>query len=156
MESLIEIRIAADPAVVFDLATAVEDWPRILPHYRWVRRLIEAGPRRIVEMAAWRDLYPVRWLALVEPLPDRRLLRFTHLRGPTSGMEVEWRITPADGGTHVAIWHRYQSTLPVVGPLFAEYVAGRIFVSNIAGKTLRCMKREAERRAHGANPAIEG
>ncbi len=146
MESLIDIRIAAEPEAVFELAAAVEEWPRILPHYRWVRRLAEAGPRRVVEMAAWRDFYPVRWTALVEPIPEQRLLRFTHLRGPTRGMEVEWRITPDAGGAHVAIWHRFESGIPLVGPLFAEYIAGRVFVNNIAGKTLRCMKREAERR----------
>ncbi len=51
MESIIDIRIAAPPDVVFALAAAVEDWPRILPHYRWVKRLADTGPRRVVEMA---------------------------------------------------------------------------------------------------------
>ena len=150
MESTTEIYITADPDVVFQLAAAVEEWPRILPHYRWIRRLADAGPRRIVEMAAWRDIYPVRWLAVVEPVPEERKLRFTHVGGPTRGMEVEWRLTPTEGGTHVAIWHRYQSSIPVVGRLFAEYVVGRLFIDNIAGKTLRAMKRAAERKAVGS------
>ena len=146
MESTTEIVIAADPDTVFKLAAAVEDWPRILPHYRWVRRLVDAGPRRIVEMAAWRDIYPVRWTAVVEPLADERKLRFTHVGGPVRGMEVEWRITPIPGGTHVAIWH-HLTPKSLLRRLFVEHVAHRLFIQNIAGKTLRCMKREAEGRA---------
>lgn len=144
MESVTRIDIAADPDTVFRLAADVEGWPRILPHYRWVRRLADAGPRRIVEMAAWRDIYPVRWTAVVEPIPARRLLRFIHIGGPVRGMEVEWRISAADGGTHVAIWHRLEPSMPVLGRLFAEYIVGRLFIDNIAGKTLRCLKRVAE------------
>jgi ribosome-associated toxin RatA of RatAB toxin-antitoxin module len=147
METTNEIVIGADPDTVFDLAAAVEDWPRILPHYRWVRRLTDEGTRRTVEMAAWRDVYPVRWTAVVEPAPGRRLLRFTHIGGPVRGMEVEWRLTPVAGGTHVVIRHRLDPRMGLLGRLFAEYIAGRLFIRNIAGKTLRCMKREAERRA---------
>lgn len=152
METTTAIDIAADPDIVFGLAADVESWPRILPHYRWVRRIADGGPRYAVEMAAWRDMYPVRWTAVVEPLPAERVLRFTHVGGPTRGMEVEWRVSPTAGGTHVAIWHRYESKIPVVGRLFAEYIAGRIFIQNIAGKTLRCMKREAEKRAEVVSP----
>jgi ribosome-associated toxin RatA of RatAB toxin-antitoxin module len=152
MESTIGITMAADPDAVFRLAAAVEDWPRILPHYRRVRLLADVPPRRIVEMAAWRDFYPVRWTAVVEPRPDERVLRFIHVDGPTRGMEVEWRLTPAAGGTRVQIWHRYQSRVPLIGPLFAEYIANRIFIRNIAGKTLRAMKRVAERQPAAGSP----
>lgn len=145
MQSEIAITIQADPDAVFTLAADVERWPEILPHYRWVRRRRQIGARRILEMAARRDFYPVRWTAVVEPLPDQRLLRFRHIKGPTKGMEVEWRITPVEGGTHVVIWHSFVSTLPLIGPFFAEYIAGRLFINNIAGKTLRRMKEFAER-----------
>ena len=37
MEVTTRIRMRADPDVVFALAAAVEDWPRLLPHYRRVR-----------------------------------------------------------------------------------------------------------------------
>ena len=151
MESIIGIEMTADPDTVFALAAAVEDWPRILPHYRWVRRLEGDDRLRTVEMAARREFgplaYPVRWTAVVEPLPAARRLRFTHIAGPTRGMEVEWRLTPRDGGTHVAIWHRFRSRIPLVGELYAEYIASRIFIHHIAGRTLRCMKGEAERQA---------
>ena len=130
---------------MFTLVAAVEEWPRILPHYRWVRRVAVDGPRRTLDMAARRDFFPVRWRAVVEPLPAQRLVRFTHVGGPARGMAVEWRLTPAPGGTRVAIHHRFRSPIPVVGRLFAEYVVGRLFVQNIAAKTLRAMKRAAER-----------
>jgi aromatase len=162
MESTIGIVIAADPDTVFNLAAAVEDWPRVLPHYRRVRRLADAGPRRIVEMAAWRDIYPVRWTAVVEPRPGERRLRFTHVGGPTRGMEVEWRITPEDGRTRVVIWHRFESRIPLVGDFYARQIVGRLFIENIAGKTLRGMKRAAEASARAAHahragtPSIPG
>ena len=156
MESTTEIMIAAHPDAVFNLAATVEDWPRILPHYRWVRRLTGAGPRRIVEMAAWRDFYPVRWKAVVEPVPAERKLRFTHVGGPVRGMEVEWRITPVEGGSHVAIHHRLDPRLPVIGRLFAEYIANRLFIQNIAAKTLLCMKQTAESGAAGVSKAPGG
>src|SRR5439155_22959061 len=39
METTTRIRVQADPDVVFALAAAVEDWPRLLPHYRGVQVL---------------------------------------------------------------------------------------------------------------------
>lgn len=156
MESTTEIFIKADPDRVFALAAAVERWPRILPHYRWVRRLSGDDRRRTVEMAAWRDIYPVKWRSTVEAAPEQRRLRFVHTGGPARGMEVEWRVTPERGGTHVVIWHRLQSPIPLVGELFADYIVGRLFVNNIAGKTLRRMKLVAERQTAAGADAPTG
>jgi hypothetical protein len=91
---------------------------------------------------------------LVEPHPETRRLRFYHVAGPTRGMEVEWRITPRHGGAHVEIWHRFHSRLPLVGGFYATYIAGKLFIDNIAGKTLQCMKREAEARAPAGQGSI--
>lgn len=152
MESRIGIAIAAPPERVYTLAAAVEDWPHILPHYRWVRRVGGTASRPILEMAARRDFaplpfaYPVHWTAAVQAFPDTRRIRFRHLRGPTRGMQVEWRVEPAAGGTRVTIWHRYRPRLPLLGAVYAEWIAGRIFIAHIAGRTLACMKQEAERR----------
>jgi hypothetical protein len=55
-------------------------------------------------------------------------------------MWVEWRLENQEGGVHVAIWHELAYAVPLLGPLFAKYVVGRLFVENIAGKTLRCLK----------------
>ena len=46
MDTCISRLVHAEPEIVFQLAAAVEDWPRILPHYRWVRVLASHGGRR--------------------------------------------------------------------------------------------------------------
>jgi uncharacterized membrane protein len=144
VETTSEITIRAPADAVFALAAATERWPRLLPHYRWVRRLRGDDRRKLVEMAAWRDIYPVRWVALQQNFPQQRRITFTHVRGISRGMEVEWRCTETPQGTHVRIWHRFDSDLPLVGEFFATYIVGRLFVSNIAGKTLRRLKVIAE------------
>ncbi|MEA2594516.1 MAG: hypothetical protein QOF01_985, partial [Thermomicrobiales bacterium] len=63
-ENRIEIRAGLDRIV--ELATDVERWPVILPHYRWVTLLEGGGDRKVVEMAARRDRIPVRWRAIQE------------------------------------------------------------------------------------------
>ena len=74
MDSRLTVHIHAPPERLFALIADVEGWPRLLPHYRWVRRLAADGSRWTLEMAAWRSLpglrgrgYPVRWTAVVEP-----------------------------------------------------------------------------------------
>ena len=49
------ITIQGDIDRIFALASAVEDWPRWLPHYRWVKVLSGDRTDRIVAMAAHRD-----------------------------------------------------------------------------------------------------
>jgi hypothetical protein len=55
-------------------------------------------------------------------------------------MWVEWRLEPRGDSVHVTIEHRLTYPVPVLGPLFAKYIVGRLFVENIAGKTLQCIK----------------
>ena len=154
MESTIGIHIDAPPDAVFGLAADVLGWPRILPHYRWVRCLSPEGRPLVVEMAAWRDVVPLRWRARVQTLTAERLLRFHHIAGPTRGMDVEWRIVTAPrGGTDVTIWHRWTSRIPLIGEFYARYIVGHLFIDNVAGKTLRRMKAVAEGRARGAGHA---
>src|SRR6266700_1966485 len=57
------ITIRGDMDHIFAVASAVEDWPRLLPHYRWVNVLSGGTTDRLVEMAALRDGFPVRWSA---------------------------------------------------------------------------------------------
>ena len=147
MESTLRIRIAAAPDAVFALVSAVEAWPDVLPHYRWVRRLSGSDERRTLDMAARRSFIPVRWQSVVEPLPEDRVLRFHHIGGPTRGMDVEWRLTPDGDGTRVELWHRFHARVPLIAPLY-EWVARHVFIEHVAGKTLRHMKREAEARGH--------
>lgn len=144
METVNEVSIAAPADVVFRLAADTERWPAILPHYRRVRRLRGTDDHKLVEMAAWRDIYPVRWTAVQRNFPEQKRITFRHVRGISRGMEVEWSLTEGPDGTHVRIWHQFTSNLPLVGGPFARYIVGRLFVSNIAGKTLRRIKRLAE------------
>ena len=95
-------------------------------------------------MAASRDGIPVRWTSLLLPLPREQRIYFRHIRGVTKGMNVEWRLTKRDGGTHVVIEHDLRLGWPPVLRTIGEYVVTRFFIHNIAGKTLRRMKQLAE------------
>lgn len=145
----------ADPEVIFGLAAAVERWPAILPHYRWVRVLRQDGPnRRVVEMAARRDLIPVRWVAEQELRPAERQIAFRHVGGVTRGMDVLWTIEPRpDGSVRVQIWHEFRPGWSLVPDWLVHRVIGQFFVDNIAGKTLRRVKELAEAQAHSVTSA---
>ncbi len=144
-----EILIRADAAEVYGLAAPVERWPKILPHYRWVRVLEDDGEgRRLVEMAALRDFIPVRWRAEQRLFPEEPRIAFRHVGGVTKGMEVEWAFAPqGDGAVRVSILHDLERGLagwPLIGDLAAERIVGPFFVSDIAGKTLGRIKELAE------------
>jgi len=128
---------------VFELAAEVTRWPEILPHYRWVKLISQDGRRRVVEMAAHRDGIPVKWVSIQEPIPTEKRILFRHIGGPTRGMDVEWTMRDNDGLVHVTINHEFKPVWPVIGPL-AEYIIGRFFVHNIAGKTLARIKQIVE------------
>lgn len=147
-----EILIRAEAEKIYTLAAAVERWPQILPHYRWVRVLKDHGDRRLVEMAARRDRIPVRWRAEQRLFPDVPRITFRHVGGITKGMEVEWAFTPLDGGVvRVSILHDLPRLAgwPLVGEVAADRIVGPLFVSNIAGKTLRRIKELTETRTTG-------
>jgi ribosome-associated toxin RatA of RatAB toxin-antitoxin module len=148
-----EVAMHAPYERIFALASQVEDWGRILPHYRYVRVLKRAGNRKWVRMSAWRNIVPVTWSAIetVEPgtadVPGRIL--FHHTRGLVRGMDVEWSFQPqADGSYLVKISHQLDKpAFPtrVLGPRLIEVVVGRGFIGYIAGKTLRRIKYLTER-----------
>jgi ribosome-associated toxin RatA of RatAB toxin-antitoxin module len=142
-----EIFVQADLAEIYQLAAAVERWPEILPHYRWVHVLRDDGDRRLVEMAARRDWIPVRWRAEQRLFPEEWRITFRHVGGFTKGMEVEWLFEPTEQGcVRVAILHDLPRLLglPLVGDLAANRIVGPLFVKDIAGKTLRRIKQLAE------------
>ncbi len=134
-----------DLARIVHLAADIERWPELLPHYRWVRVLREEGNRRLVEMAAHRDGIPVRWWAEQERFPEVPRITFRHVRGITTGMEVEWQFMPGPDGVRVEIHHELRLGWPLIGGLVADRIIGPLFVANIAGKTLRRIKQLAER-----------
>ena len=142
------IELVGDPDricdLIYSMAAKIEEWPRILPHYRYLRIVERAGNSTVADFGATRDGIPVRWRAVQELFPEERRITFRHIRGVTRGMWVEWRIEPTEGGALVTIDHELTYSLPVLGPIFARYVVGDLFVHNIASKTLRRMKSLAE------------
>jgi uncharacterized membrane protein len=133
--------------VVYALAAAVERWPELLPHYRWVTILQEHASHRLVEMAASRDGVPLQWRAEQRCDPVTHCITFRHVRGVTTGMDVEWRFLPQPDGVQVSISHDLRLRWPLIGGLVADLIVGPLFVENIANKTLRRIKVIAEAQA---------
>ncbi|HEU4587902.1 MAG TPA: SRPBCC family protein [Gemmatimonadales bacterium] len=138
---------------VFRAAADVERWPTILPHYRWVKMLERRGNGGVVEMAAWRPFglfkYPTWWVSEMWIDPATPTVRYRHIRGVTAGMDVEWRLAAARGGTDVTIVHEWNGPpWPVVRHPAAEWVIGPVFVHGIASRTLAGIQRMVERQ-HG-------
>lgn len=146
------IVIHGDPRKIFQVAAQVEKWPQLLPHYRWVKVRQRKKRRTIVEMAAHRTGFPVRWTSVQDVFPYDRIT-YKHIKGITTGMDVIWTFTPIEGGVEIVITHEFVSTLPVIGRFFSKYIVGELFVKPIAGRTLRYMKQTVESgQAAGGRP----
>lgn len=143
MHTATSILMYAGPQRIYSLAAAVERWPELLPHYRRVRILRDDGERRLVEMAAHRDGIPVRWWAEQMLFPEEPRITFRHVRGVTAGMDVEWSFNIVEAGTLVRIEHDFKPGWPL-GSVIADLIIGPLFIENIAGKTLRRIKRLVE------------
>ena len=124
---------------IFETAANLELWPKILPHYRYIRYLERSPTRNVVVMAAVRSGIPISWTS--EQTIDREKLevRFHHLKAFTKGMHVvlTFRETPA--GVLVEIRHDMHFRIPFLAPI-VDPIIGDFFIHNIANKTLRCMK----------------
>jgi len=143
-------------ATIFQLAIDVERWPSLLPHYRYVRfreRTSDGGG--IVEMSANRPFgplnWPTRWTSqmFVQRKAikggDEPRVRFHHIEGITTGMDVEWSFIPEKGGTRVRIVHAWNGPpWPMVGGVAAANVIGPVFVHGIASRTLEGLAQIAE------------
>ena len=157
MDTHISRRVHADPATIFELASRVEDWPRILPHYRWVRVLHDDGQgRRVVEMAARRDVLgrvgiPLHWTAIEISRPAEQRIEFEHVRGITRGMHVAWTLVraPDDAAVDVQIRHVFAPRWVVPDSLVRQIV-GEYFVNGVARRTLGIIARLAESRTKDA------
>lgn len=159
MTTVDERIIAAPPITCFRVASDVEQWPRILPHYRWVRfHSREAHGTGRVEMAAWRDFagplrYPTWWVSDMRVAEDEPAIYFVHVDGITRRMDVKWAFEQVPQGTHVRITHAWSGPeWPLIGGIAWRHVIGPHFVSFIAGRTLAGVAREAERIARTADP----
>lgn len=153
MRTLDERIVHAPPSAIFTLAADVESWPRHLSHYRYVRFRDRLGGGGIVEMSANRPFGPLRWptwwvsLMEIQQGPDRAApsLRFRHIDGITTGMEVEWSFQRVTEGTHVTVLHLWNGpSWPFIGAIAARAVIGPVFVHGIAARTLAGLARAAE------------
>jgi ribosome-associated toxin RatA of RatAB toxin-antitoxin module len=134
---------------VFHAASAVERWPEWLRHYRWVRVLARDTGSALVEMAAWRPLgpvkYPTWWVSQMTVDPRRAAIRYRHVRGITTGMDVEWRMAPSGNGTEVSIVHEWSGPRwPLMGTIAANWVIGPVFIHGIASRTLAGIRHAVE------------
>lgn len=149
MRTLDVRRVAAPIARVFEAARQVEDWPAILPHYRFVRMITRRADGGVVEMSANRPFGPVNWptwwTSEMWIDPDRREVRYTHIHGVTRGMEVLWRLVGDGDGTQVSIIHEWDGPAwPAIGGLAANWVIGPVFIHGIASRTLAGIARYVE------------
>jgi ribosome-associated toxin RatA of RatAB toxin-antitoxin module len=158
MRTVDRLHIRADPERVFQLASDVEQWPRLLSHYRWVRMLERKSEGGVVEMAAWRPFgrfkYPTWWISEMRIDRGARAVYYRHIRGITAGMQVAWELEPAAGGTDVTLVHDWTGPgWPLVGKLAAEVVIGPVFVHGIASRTLAGIRKHAEVAGQGESGA---
>jgi ribosome-associated toxin RatA of RatAB toxin-antitoxin module len=142
--------VRAPVSRIFEIAAAVEQWPAYLSHYRFVRfrdRAPDGGG--IVEMAANRPFGPLNWptwwlseMAVNTVVP---WVRFRHIGGVTTRMDVEWSFTPVEGGTLTRIVHVWDGpTWPLIRTFAATQVIAPIFVHGIASRTLAGLAAVAE------------
>lgn len=153
MMTIDEQLVAAPIERIFALARDVERWPTHLPHYRWVkfrRRATDGGG--LVEMAAYRPFgianWPTWWLSEMSVDEAAPAVRYRHVDGITTGMDVEWTFRRMEGGTHVRILHVWNGPgWPAIGTFAAIGVIGPVFVHGIAKRTLAGLAAVAERGA---------
>ena len=139
---------------IVELAADIEQWPVILPHYRWVTLLDGGGDRKVVEMAARRGRIPVRWRAVQEirrgrPAP---VITYRHIWGVTKGMLVDWTFVPEQQHVTVRIRHDFHPDWPLIGAPVSERIIGPHFVSVIANQTLTTIQGIVEGRDPRCDP----
>ena len=130
---------------IFETAANLQDWPKILPHYRYIKYLERGTDRNLVVMAATRSGIPISWTS--EQIIDREKIevRFRHLKAFTKGMFVVWTFTETPTGVLVEIAHDLNFRVRALAPLM-DPIIGDFFIGHVATRTLRCMKAYLESR----------
>ena len=149
MRTVDERLVAADADRVFQAASDVERWPAILPHYRYVRIEERRPGLTIVAMSANRPFgllnWPTRWTSEMWVDEARREVRYRHIRGITTGMDVCWTVEPRGAATFVRIVHEWDGPRwPLIRGVAANLVIGPVFVHGIASRTLAGIARAVE------------
>ena len=132
---------------IFESAANLELWPKILPHYRYIRFLEGSADRNVVVMAAQRSGIPISWTSEQIIDRDKMEVHFHHLKAFTKGMHVVWTFEETPEGVLVKIRHDLDFRVKMLAPL-ADKIIGDFFIHNVANKTLRCMKAYVEARAN--------
>ena len=147
------ILINAPYDLIFSTAADLSQWPRILPHYRWVRYIEKSPNKNLVVMAARRGWIPIQWTSEQEIDNDLQQVRFHHLKAFTKGMDVVWTFTETPKGVEVRIAHELKPTIPLIGSLIADWIIGDFFIHYVASRTLHHMKLYLEGSAGGDSRA---
>src|SRR5205085_12554128 len=121
------IIIHAPKNMIFETAANLELWPKILPHYRYIRYLERGPDRNLVIMAARRWGLPISWTS--EQIIDRERfeVRFHHLKAWTKGMNVVWSFNETPGGVVVKIVHDLRFRVRLLAPI-AEPIISKAFI----------------------------
>ena len=137
------ILIRATRERIFAAAADLSQWPKLLPHYRYILYYRRGATRNVVKMAAVRSGLPIAWVS--EQIIDHNKMevRFHHLKAFTKGMDVVWTFTETPEGVRVSILHDLAFRVPFLAPL-ADLIIGKFFIEDVANKTLRCMKSHLE------------
>ena len=103
----------------------------------------------LVEMAAWRPFgvvkYPTWWVSEMSILPSESRVLYKHVRGITTGMDVEWHLTENADTVDITIVHEWTGpNWPLIGGLAANLVIGPVFIHAIASRTLAGVKTHTE------------
>jgi len=148
------IIMRAPRRTIFETAANLELWPKILPHYRYIRYLERGPERNLVVMAAVRAGIPISWTSEQIIDPEKMEVHFNHLKAWTKGMHVVWSFQETPAGVLVEIVHDLQFRIPLLAPI-AEPIIGNGFIHPVASKTLRCMKAYLENSIANRPSAID-
>jgi len=141
------IVMRAPKVAIFETAANLELWPKILPHYRYVRFLERGADRNVVVMAARRSGIPISWTSEQIINRNRLEIHFLHLKAWTKGMRVVWTFSDTPDGVLVVISHDLRFRIPALA-LIVNPIIGDFFIRGVANKTLRCMKAYVEAKAN--------
>jgi ribosome-associated toxin RatA of RatAB toxin-antitoxin module len=141
------IIIRAPKISIFETAANLELWPKILPHYRYIRFLERSPNRNLVVMAARRSGIPISWTSEQIINRDKCEIHFHHLKAWTKGMRVVWTFQETPDGVLVEIMPDLKFRVNLFAAV-ADKIIGDFFIHHIANKTLRCMKAYMETRTN--------
>src|SRR5947209_3790859 len=119
----------APKSEIFETAANLELWPKILPHYRYIRFLERSPDRNIVVMAGKRSGIPISWTSEQTIDRDKMEVRFYHLKAFTKGMRVVWTFDEQRDGVLVKITHDLTSPGKILPPLVDKIIVD-YFVTN--------------------------